>query len=109
MKTSTLLQRAKGRIENREHWCVGELATDVRGEPTLPTADDSWRWCALGAINAESGKVHQSPAMEVLELIAGGDLEVDSVVEVNDVFGHEAVMQLYDCAISAALSDEAGE
>jgi len=58
------------------------------------------KWCAYGAIDAE-----ESPLKgEALVLLANMAYKryLDSVVIVNDIRGHAAVMKIYDDAISQA-------
>jgi hypothetical protein len=76
---------AKKRIENSENWCRG--AFELNG-----------RMCALGAL-----LMSKQNAIPVLRRSAK-ELFGLAAVQVNDYLGHAAVMQMYDLAISKALS-----
>ena len=51
MNRRELLGEARRLIADRERWCGGALARDVRGREVLPESDDACRWCVEGAMH----------------------------------------------------------
>ncbi len=105
MKPSEALQAARALIEDRGNWCKGALM--------IRTLDGHERRCAFGAANAVPGGM-SFPACDYLTRAAEAVVDDrydpkkhNPVTHINDECGHAAVMDLYDVAISAALSDEA--
>lgn len=100
MKTSDILQRARALIEDERNWCTGQY---FKGK----------RMCAVGAIQRAhvSAVDYLHPVLATLDNVTTSvcDSATSRVHDVNDKYGHVAVMELYDIAISAAMSDEAGE
>ena len=104
MNAVEILKRAKRRIENPRHWCVGANGRDRQGKSVFPWSPDACRWCAYGAIDAAE-LPHIRHALEYLDAAAfevSGEIEDARVDLVNDHFGHAAVMKMYDLAIAKA-------
>jgi len=118
VKTSEVLLRARALIEDPRNWTVGVYRVEKNGH---------LRHCAVGAHSVILG----FPADMALrtpgehsetcgwEHLLGAAAHVGMMdpfrtcgVEpetINDNFGHNAVLEMFDIAISMALSDEAGE
>jgi hypothetical protein len=98
-----LIERAHSLIEEEQHWCRGELARDASGNPVCPTDIRAERRCALGALIAAAYEItHDSARAHDLAIGAVKSLcATATLVNVNDVRGHAAVLALLDEAIAA--------
>lgn len=105
MKASTLLQKARARIEDPARWCQGRHWND-----------DKSRCCAVGAIGleAETGNLRAglcSAAQGFLDAAARAAFAPPphglGAAWVNDTFGHAAVLRMFDRAIELAQAEEA--
>ena len=80
------------------HWCRGELARDANGFSVRPTDSGATRRCGLGALIAAAYQVTDDErrahdlAINALRPLHGSA----TLVNVNDVRGHEAVLALLD-------------
>jgi hypothetical protein len=98
-----IVERAHALIGDEQHWCRRALAIDVNGVPISPTSVNAVKRCALGAVIAaayqlthdydaahrlghEALRPHYSPA---------------TLIYVNDIRGHAAVLALFDEVIAA--------
>lgn len=101
MKTSTILRRARALIEDPERWCQYGYR-------------DGNKRCALAALGVRFVKksgisivpARSRDAYDSLVQASGYEFGTEYISQVNDNSGHAAVMDLYDIAISAAMSDE---
>lgn len=99
MKASEILQKARARIEDPCNWCQEELRIGRRR-------------CALGAIGLPDARQIDSWLFSAARVVIGDrpmGNRFNEVTFVNDVDGHAAVLEMYDIAISMAMSDEAAE
>ena len=99
-----LLERARSLIADKGYWCRGALARDASGTRVHPTASTARKWCAYGALLAAAheltndlGQAH-SLAAEAARALRG----TTSIVTVNDMFGHAAVLQRFETALAVA-------
>lgn len=90
MKISRVLQEARWRIRKPDLWCQGFMRIDNRS-------------CAVGALRGDSRLESWDALHDALPPGWPG------VAGFNDSNQHADVLALYDVAISAALSDEAGK
>jgi len=108
MKTSELLRAAQELIRDKSKWTRGAYGRDAAGESVddVDSITAAESFCALGAVHFVSGdEVDEGPWFEALRraaIIAGES----SVVSVNDVLGHDAVMKMFDRAIEIAEAEE---
>lgn len=94
MKISQVLQDARWRIRKPDLWCQGFMRIGNRS-------------CAVGALRGDSHLEAWEEAWDALyDALPPG---WSAVARFNDHNQHADVLALYDVAISAALSDEAGE
>ena len=94
-----LLRRARKRISTMDTWCQGTAAQDCRGNGVLSLHPDACRWCAIGAINAETANVNlRQLGEEALNAVCPRPYGAEGV---NDLLGHAAVLKMYDNAIVA--------
>jgi len=104
MTPSTVLQRARARIADREKWCRGRLG-DGRGRCC---AEGALREVVLGSPTASVFGNHEWIAVWRLLAKAARRLSPDhGPIDVNDLLGHAAVLEMYDIAILLAMSEEA--
>ena len=100
-----IAETARARIADGRHWCRGELARDVNGEGVCPTSASAVRRCALGALIAAAHELtHDLDAAHDLALKAlRPQWGTSTLVRVNDIRGHAAVLALFDEVIAAQL------
>ena len=98
-----IVQRARALIADQQHWCRGELARDVSGAGVCPTSASAVKWCALGAVIAAAHEFTH-------DLACANDFAFKALrprygsatlVRVNDMRGHAAVLPLFDTVIAA--------
>ena len=98
-----IVERARALIEDERHWCRNELARDADGRSMVPTDRRVARRCGLGALMAAAYEItndhhrEQALAMSALRPTCGSS----TLVKVNDMRGHAAVLTLFD-EVSAA-------
>ena len=98
-----VIEKARALIEDERHWCRGELARDVNALSICPTDSGAERRCALGALIAAAyqitnnrSRAHALAISAVRPLYGSATL-----VNVNDVRGHTAVLALLDEVLTA--------
>ncbi len=104
-KPSEQLQTARDLIRNPENWITGNLAGFRDGHRTF---------CAVGALGQSvygdvdaipmNGELAYAPVWQYL-LKGANDIQPTTV---NDSYGHQAVINMFDAAIALALKDERG-
>jgi hypothetical protein len=107
LSTATILRLARARIADPRHWCQQHLAVNALGMALSPNADSAVRWCAAGAVArvADWGGAwdYAGPrlgaAFRALHTAAKALYGVSEFVTVNDFYGHEAMLRVYDHAI----------
>jgi hypothetical protein len=98
-----IVERARAFIADEQYWCRGELARDVNGEEVSPTSASAVKRCALGAVIAAAQELMQNSdaahdfAFKALRPQYG----TATLVRVNDMRGHAAVLALFDDVIAA--------
>ena len=97
-----IVEKARALIADQQHWCRGELARNANGEGVCPTSASAVKRCALGAVIAAA---HEFAG----DLDAAHDLALKALrpkcgtatlVRVNDIRGHAAVLALFDEVIA---------
>jgi hypothetical protein len=99
-----IIEQARALIADESHWCRGELARDANGMGVCPMSDRAAKRCGLGALimaayqitNDRSG-AHDLAIQSLRPLYGSATL-----VNVNDMRGHAAVLALFDEVIAAA-------
>lgn len=120
-----ILMQARDLISDKEHWTMGVLARDKSGNDIPATIDAAYSFCARGALVSVINTEHKSCAVDLdscqyltracsqlyntcSQLYNKGNYSyIIKVAFVNDNFGHEAVMDIYDEAIKLAKDDDA--
>jgi len=98
-----IVERARSLIADEEHWCRCELARDARGTGVCPTSDTAVKRCGLGAVIAAAYEItreHRAAydlAIRAMRPLYGPA----TLVRVNDMRGHAAVLALFDEVIAA--------
>jgi hypothetical protein len=102
-----LLTGAKDLISDESHWCQNISAVDKSGVPVGAAEVTACKWCASSAL----AKLHFERSLPeyvrglAVYLLSEGSLQLFeeySPIYVNDAMTHEAVMKVYDKAISNA-------
>ena len=98
-----VVERARSLIADAQRWCRGDLARDVNDEEVSPTAASAVKWCALGAVIAAAYELtHEIEAAHDLAFKAlRPQYGTSTLVRVNDMRGHAAVLALFDEVIAA--------
>ena len=98
-----IVEQARALIADESHWCRGEIARDVNGMGVCPTSDRAMKHCGLGAlITAAYQLTHDHRMAHDLAIQALRPLYGSAtLVHVNDMRGHAAVLALFDEVIAA--------
>jgi len=94
-----IVELARALIADEQHWCTHHLALDKNGFDVTPTSSLAVKWCALGAVLAAAYQLtHDFDAAYKLghKVLA----RLITLVHVNDVKGHAAVLALFDEVIA---------
>src|SRR4051812_19848381 len=99
-----IVERARALIADEQHWCCHHLAQDVSGAAVFPASARAVRWCGLGAVI--SAAYHFTQDFDAAHDLGHNALRPHSsaatLIHVNDVRGHAAVLALLDEVIAAA-------
>jgi hypothetical protein len=99
-----IVEQARALVVDETHWCRGELARDMNGMGVCPTSDRAIKRCGLGALIMAACQItndHRGAhdlAIQALRPLYGSA----TLVHVNDMRGHAAVLALFDEVIAAA-------
>jgi|SoiMethySBSTD1v2_1073268.scaffolds.fasta_scaffold87656_1 hypothetical protein len=101
-----VVERARALIADEQHWCRGELARDVNGEEVCPTSASAVKWCALGAVTAAAHELTHDldAALDFAFKALRPQYGTATLVRINDMRGHAAVLALFDDVIAAENS-----
>jgi hypothetical protein len=86
------LQKAQDLIRDRKDWCRGTYHDET-----------GLRFCAVGA--CQYADEHEWPRLEMLLNMSAYELYFSTVVTVNDIMGHAAVMTVFDHAINRLIQE----
>ena len=98
-----IVARARALIADEGHWCRGDLARDAKGMGVCPMSDEAVKRCGLGALImaayqiTNDYRVAYDLAIKPMRPLHGSP----TLVNVNDVRGHHAVLALLDEVIAA--------
>ena len=94
-----IVERARALIEDERHWCRNELARDANGRSVDPTDQRVVRRCGLGALIAAAYQItnYHRLAITALRPVHGST----TLVKINDIRGHSAVLAVFDQVIAA--------
>ena len=98
-----IVEKARALIADERHWCRGELARDVNGIAVCTMSDSAVKRCGLGAVMAAAHELtHDFNAAHDFALQAlRPHYGTSTLVQVNDIRGHAAVLSLFDEVIAA--------
>jgi len=98
-----IVEKARCLIEEKEHWCRGTLAVDAHGNPVCPTDPMAKRRCALGALIAAAHDLtyNTRQAYDLAISVVRSCRATSTLVNINDVRGHAAVLAFLDEVIAA--------
>jgi hypothetical protein len=98
-----IVEQARALIADKSRWCRGDLARDTNGVGVCPTSDSATKRCGLGALIMAAYQVTKDRrqahdlAIKAMRPLHGSA----TLVNVNDVRGHAAVLALFDEVIAA--------
>ena len=98
-----IVEQARALIAEESRWCRGELACDAKGMGVCPTSDTATKRCGLGALIMAAYRITNDRrqahhlAIKAMRPLHGSA----TLVNVNDVRGHAAVLALFDEVIAA--------
>jgi hypothetical protein len=97
-----IVERARALIADESHWCRCELARDAKGMGVCPMSDEAVKRCGLGALIAAAYDItgnHLAAhdlAIRATQPLCG----TATLVRINDIRGHAAVLALFDEVIA---------
>ena len=98
-----IVKNARALIQKEQHWCRGMMARDGDGLSVDPTYSRATQRCALGALVSAAFQLTNDHwqaydlAMSALRPTCGSA----TLVRVNDMRGHSAVVTLLDEVLAA--------
>jgi hypothetical protein len=98
-----IVERARALIAYESRWCRCELARDANGVGVCPMSDSAMKRCGLGALITAAYEItrdHRASydlAIRAMQPLYG----TATLVKVNDLRGHAAVLVLFDEVIAA--------
>ena len=100
---SQIVERARSLITDEEHWCRGYLAQDASGLSILPTSTRAVKHCGLGAVLAAAYQLTYDfdAAYELAHKALRPHYGTATLVHVNDMRAHAAVLALFDEVMAA--------
>jgi|SRR5680860_1314629 len=100
-----IVEKARALIADEQHWCRGLLAQDASGASVLATSASAVKRCGLGAVIAAAYQLTHDydAANELAHKALRPRYGVATLVQVNDMRGHAAVLALFDEVIAAEL------
>ena len=98
-----IVEQARSLIVDKQHWCRDHLAEDAGGVSVFPTSVNAVKRCGLGAVIAAAYQLTRDydAANELAHNALRPHAGISTLVHVNDVRGHAAVLALFDEVISA--------
>jgi hypothetical protein len=101
-----IVEKARALIEDKEHWCRNHIALDANGVSVFPTSLSAAKRCGLGALIAAAYEItrdHDAAdrlAYDALRPHCGSS----TLIHINDMRGHAAVVELFDKVIAIKAS-----
>lgn len=98
-----IVERARALITDEQRWCRGVLAEDATGASVFPTSASAVKRCGLGAVIAAAYQLTHDfeAANELAHKALRPHYGAATLVHVNDMMGHAAVLALFDEVIVA--------
>ena len=97
-----IAEKARLLIADARDWCRGHLAEDANGITVFPASARAVRRCGLGALIAAAYELtnNYDAAHELAHTALRPRCGIATLVHVNDVRGHAAVLALFDEVIA---------
>ena len=97
-----IVERARALIADEQRWGRGLLAQDATGASVFPTSASAVKRCALGALIAAAYELTHDfdAASELAHKALRPRYGVSTLVKVNDMRGHAAVLALFNEVIA---------
>ena len=97
-----IIERARSLIADQQHWCRGQLAEDANGVSVFPASAAAVKRCGLGALITAAYELtnNYDAAHELAHTALRPRCGISTLVHVNDVKGHAAVLALFDEVIA---------
>ena len=98
-----IVERARTLIADEKHWCRRHLAEDKNGVSVSPTSGSVVKRCGLGAVIAAAYELtHDYDAAHLLgHEVLRPHYSPATLIHINDIRGHAAVLALFDEVIAA--------
>ena len=98
-----VVERARTLIADEKHWCRRHLAEDKNGVSVLPTSGSVVKRCGLGAVIAAAYQLthNADAAYQVGYQVLRPRYGSATLIHINDVRGHAAVLALFDEVLAA--------
>jgi 2-polyprenyl-6-methoxyphenol hydroxylase-like FAD-dependent oxidoreductase len=98
-----ILERARELIADEQHWCRHHLGEDVNGVAVSATSAKALKRCGLGAVIAAAYQLTQDydAAHRLGHEALRPHYSPATLIHVNDIRGHAAVLALFDEVIAA--------
>jgi hypothetical protein len=99
-----IFERARALIADEQHWCRGHLAQDAGGVAVSPRSASAVKRCGLGAVIAAAYELTHDfdAAHDLAHNALPARYGPATLVHINDMRGHAAVLALFDEVIAAA-------
>jgi hypothetical protein len=97
-----VVARARALIANEENWCRGALAKDASNRNVDIIDPEARKWCAYGALVAAAFEFVEG-LDEAHEFAAKAARKMhccSSLINLNDIQGHAAVLAVFDEALA---------
>lgn len=105
-KTLEILRRAKQLISKPENWTTKKLARNPRGEACGYYKPDAVRFCAQGALLRAARELDGWGDYAGASIILSDSTPSKNAIILNDQGPHEAVLAMFDRAITTAADNE---
>jgi hypothetical protein len=98
-----IVERARTLIADEQHWCRRRLAEDGNGVSVSPTSVGAVKRCGLGAMIAAAYELTHDfdTAHQLGHEAMRPHYGPSTLIYVNDIRGHAAVLALFDEVIAA--------
>jgi hypothetical protein len=98
-----IVERARDLIANEQLWCRRHLALDANGVVVSPTSARAVKRCGLGAVIAAAYQLTHDykTAHQLCHEALGPHYRAATLMHINDIRGHAAVLALFDEVIAA--------
>jgi hypothetical protein len=98
-----IVERARALIADEQHWCRRHLAEDVNGVVVPPTSARAVKRCGLGALIAAAHQLTNDfdAAHQLGHEALGPHYRAATLMQINDISGHAAVLALFDEVVAA--------